>query len=83
MRVRRGDCRVDNVAEDSFKDPTLFWLCSASDLSLVQMIATKVEHETVLRRCGLCVSLASYQQERILRWLLASDDTSSEGPGGE
>ena len=45
---------LDNVAEDSYKDPTLFRQCSVNDLSLVQMIAPRVEHESVLR-CVRCV----------------------------
>ena len=48
---------LDNVAEDSDKDPILLRQCSVSDLSLVQMIAPEVEHESVLRVCVECVSL--------------------------
>ena len=35
---------LDNVAEDSYKDPTMFRQYSASHLSLVHMIAPNVEH---------------------------------------
>ena len=34
---------LDNVADDSYKDPTMFRQCSASHLSLVHMIAPNVE----------------------------------------
>ena len=39
------------VAEDSYKDPTLFRQVSARDLCPMQMIAPAVEHESVLRVC--------------------------------
>ena len=37
---------LDNVAEDSYNDPTMFRQCFASNLSLVHMIAPSVEHAT-------------------------------------
>ena len=43
---------LDNVAENSYNDPTMF----RQDLSLVQMIAPKVE-----QACVQCVSLTFYQ----------------------
>ena len=52
---------LDIVAEDSYKDPTLFRQCGVSDLSLVLMIAPQVEHESVLRGCVKCFSLTFYQ----------------------
>ena len=52
---------LDNVAEDSHKDSTMFRQCGVSDLCLVQMIAPKVEHGSVLRVCVKCASLTFYQ----------------------
>ena len=52
---------LDDVAEDSRKDPTMFRQCGVSDLSLVQMIAPKVKHGSVLRVYVKCVSLTLYQ----------------------
>ena len=52
---------LDNVAEDTHKDPTMFRQCSVSDLCLVQMIAPKVEHGSVLRVPVKCVTLTFYQ----------------------
>ena len=53
---------LDNVAEGSHKDATTFRKCSAIDLSLVEMIAPKVEHESVLRRRLKCVALTFQQR---------------------
>ena len=55
-----SNAEKDNVAEDSYTNPTLFRKCTVSDLSLVQMIAPEVEHEPDLRRCAECVSLTFY-----------------------
>ena len=50
---------LDNVAEVSYKDPTMFRQYSVSDLSLVQMMAPKVEHESVLRGVQHCSSTST------------------------
>ena len=42
---------LDNVAEDSHKDSTMIMQYRPSDLSLEQMIAAKVVHESILRVC--------------------------------
>ena len=48
---------LDNVVEDSYTEPIMFRKCCVSDLSLVLMIASKEEHESVLRVRVMCVSL--------------------------
>ena len=58
--VQDAIAELDNVAEDSYKDPTVFIQCSVSDLSFVQVIAPKVEHDSILRVCVTSVSLTFY-----------------------
>ena len=46
----------DNVADDSYKDSTMFRQCRPSDLSPVQMMAPEVVHGEVPREvCEVCL----------------------------
>ena len=53
---------LDNVAGDSYKDPTTYRKRRVSDLSLVQMTARQVEHESISRGCVECVNLTFCQR---------------------
>ena len=41
VAIKDAIAELDNVPEDSYKDPTMFRRCTVSDPSLVQMIAPK------------------------------------------